>query len=131
MRRERNERGEAMTQTVIVAPVLFTLIMVVIQFALVAHAQNVAEAAAQEGVAAARRFDANEVDGSAKATAALASLGPRMLTGQSVSIRRTSTTTTVTVRGQVLSLIPGYSHTINETASGPVERYVAPEQDSP
>jgi Flp pilus assembly protein TadG len=120
-----------MTQTVIVAPVLFMLIMFILQFALIAHAQNVAEAAAQEGATAARRFDASGADGHAKASAALAQLGPRMLADRRVRVSRTSTTATVTVTGQVISLVPGFSPTITVTSSGPVERYVAPRTDTP
>lgn len=127
-RARRDERGETMTQTVIVAPVLFTLIMTIIQFALVAHAQNVAEAAAAEGVAAARQFGASESAGSAKASDALASLGPKMLSERTVNVRRSATTVSVTVSGTALSLVPGYHPRINQSSSGPVERYVAPER---
>lgn len=131
MRSGNNERGDTMVQTVIVAPVLFLLIMGVLQFALVAHAQNVAEAAAQEGVAAARRFDAKASDGVVEANSALDTLGARMLSERQVSVDRSQTRATVTVTGRVLSLIPGVKPSINETASGPVERYVAPEVDGP
>ncbi|MBC7593422.1 MAG: pilus assembly protein [Kineosporiaceae bacterium] len=120
-----------MVQTVIIAPVLFLLIMFVVQFALLAHAQNVAEAAAQEGVTAARRFGATDADGRTKARDSLSSLGPKMLSNQTVTVDRTQTTATVTIRGQALSLIPGFHRNITETSSGPVERYVAPEQDNP
>lgn len=131
MRREHDERGDTMVQTVIVAPVLFLLIMGILQFALVAHAQNVAEAAAQEGVAAARRFDAQSSDGVAEANSALDTLGPRMLHERRVSVARSQTTATVTVTGRVLSLVPGIKPSISETASGPVERYVPPQVDGP
>lgn len=130
-RTRRGEHGETMTQTVIIAPVLFTLIMTIIQFALFAHAQNVAEAAAQEGVAAARQFGSTESAGTAKASDALASLGPKMLTEHAVNVNRSATTVTVTVTGQVLSLVPGYHPHISQTASGPVERYVAPKRNEP
>lgn len=129
MMRQRDESGESMVQTVILAPALFLLIMGVIQVALIAHAQNVAEAAAQEGAAAAREFNATEADGRAKAASALAALGPRMLTGRRVVVDRTATTVTVTVTGRALTLVPGFGRTIVETSSGPVERYVAPERD--
>lgn len=131
MTRQRDERGETMVQTVIVAPALFLLIMGVIQVALIAHAQNVAEAAAQEGVTAARKFNATAADGQMKATAALAALGPRMFTGRKVIVDRTTATATVTVTGRALTIVPGFSRTIAETSSGPVERYVAPERDVP
>lgn len=129
MNRRHDERGDTMVQTVIVAPALFLLIMGVIQFALIAHAQNVAEAAAQEGVTAARQFHASAADGQEQATAALDSLGPRMLTQREIVVDRTTTTVLVTVRGQALTFIPGFSRTIIETSAGSVERYVPPEQD--
>lgn len=125
--RVRDERGEAMAQTVIVAPALFMMIMAIVQFALVAHAQNVAEAAAQEGVAAARLFQATEADGIAHASAALSHLGPRMLTSRNVSVDLTPTTATVTVSGTALSLVPFLHPTVSQTASAAVERYVEPE----
>jgi hypothetical protein len=114
---------------VIVAPAVFLLIMTVVQVALIAHARNVAEAAAQEGVAAARRFDGTATDGSATATAALGALGPRMLTDRRVSVGRSSTAAEVTITGRVISLAPGLGLTITATASGPVERYVPPGAD--
>ena len=126
MNKTLDERGDTIVQTVIVAPALLLLIMSVIQFALVAHARNVAEAAAQEGVTAARRFDATSADGRSKATEVLATLGPRMLRDTSVVVDRTPTAVTVTVAGSPLSFVPGFSHRIVESSSGPVERYVAP-----
>lgn len=120
-----------MTQTVIVAPVLFTMIMAIIQFALVAHAQNVAEAAAQEGAAAARAFNATDADGVEEATSALSALGPRMLTSRSVTVTRTGTTVTVAVTGQAISLVPFLHPTISETSTSPIERYVDPVEARP
>lgn len=126
-----NEKGEAIAQTVIVAPVLFALIMAAIQFALIAHAQNVAEAAAQEGTSAARRFKATEADGKAEAISALGSLGPQMLSSRTVTVNRTASMVTVTVAGDALSLVPFLHPRVSETASGPVERYVPPIEAGP
>lgn len=127
----RDERGEAMIQTVIVAPVLFTMIMAIVQFALVAHAQNVAEAAAQEGVAAARMFDASDADGVTAARSALASLGPQMLTSRGVAVQSSATTTTVTVTGRAISLVPFLHPQISETATAALEQYVDPVRAGP
>ena len=126
----KNERGE-ITQTVIVAPVLFLLIMAVIQYALVAHARNVAEAAAQEGVTSAAAFDGTETAGRTSATNALDTLGPAMLTDRTIAVERTLTIVTVEVTGTALSFIPGFSPKIVEVSTGPVERYVPPESDTP
>ncbi|MEG9227294.1 TadE/TadG family type IV pilus assembly protein [Aeromicrobium sp. Sec7.5] len=128
--KRRDERGEIAT-TLLVAPTLFLLIMTVFQFALIAHARNVAEAAAQEAVASASTFDGTAADGQASATAALDTLGPRMLTNRTVDVDRSATTVTVSVTGTPLSFIPFLKPTIVETSTGPIERYVAPESDVP
>lgn len=119
----RDERGE-IAQAVLVFPALLFVIMLIIQFTLYAHATSVAEAAAQDGAAAARRADGTQAAAVAAANDSLASLGPRMLTAKSVTATRTATQATVTVTGKVVSLVPGLGLKVRETASGPVERYV-------
>lgn len=111
-------------QAVLVFPALLFTVMLIIQFALYLHAQSVAEAAAQDGAAAARRADGSESSGRAAADRSLSSLGPRMLSGQNVSVNRSATVARVSVTGRVLSLVPGISLTVHETAEGPVERFV-------
>ncbi len=53
----RNERGDATTETVLIVPVLILLISVIISFALWFHASQVARSASQEGVRVARLPD--------------------------------------------------------------------------
>ena len=65
--RLRGERGEAVTETVLLVPVLLLLIMLVIQFGLWYHAEHVVQAAAQEGARAARAEGATAEDGRARA----------------------------------------------------------------
>jgi Flp pilus assembly protein TadG len=128
--RIRDERGTAsLAQTVLVAPALLLTLMLIVQFGLYFHAQNVAEHAAQEGAAAGRRFDGSQADAAERARMFLAELGPRMLTGRHVSAHRTPETSTVTVTGTVISVVPGLDLRIEESASGPVERYVPPAVD--
>lgn len=127
--RRRDERG-ATAQAVVVFPALLFVIMLIIQFALWAHAVSVAEAAAQDGAAVARRVDGTKTGAEAAANQSLASLGPQMLTTQNVVATRSATEASVTVTGKVISLVPGISLKVHETASGPVERFV-PEQGSP
>lgn len=124
----RDQRGASALEMVLIAPVLFLALLAIVQFGLYFHAKNVAEQAAQEGAAAARAFDGTE--GSAKGVTEdyLSALGESTLQGQSVSVNRGTQTASVTVRGTALSLIPipGLALQIEETASGPVERYVPP-----
>ncbi len=125
--RVRGERGAAsLAQTVLVAPALLFALMLIVQFGLLFHAQNVAENAAQEGAAAGRRFDGSQTGAADRARMFLAELGPQMLTNQAVTAQRTPETASVTVTGTVISLVPGLALRVEETASGPVERYVPP-----
>ncbi len=105
-------------------PALLFTVMLIVQFALFLHARSIAEAAAQDGAAVARRADGNAASGRAAVNRSLAAMGPRMLTGRSVSVDRTATVARVSVTGRVLALVPGLSLTVHETAEGPVERFV-------
>ena len=62
-------------QAVLVFPALLFTVMLIIQFALYLHAQSLAEAAAQDGAAAARRADGSVSSGRAAVNQALASTG--------------------------------------------------------
>ena len=123
--RKRAERGAtSIVETVLVAPALLFALMLIVQFGLLFHAQNVAEAAAQEGAAEARRFDGTPAAAEETTRTFLAELGPRMLTGRTVTAERTAETASVTVTGTVISLVPGLDLKVTESATGPVERYV-------
>lgn len=124
----RRERGStSVVETVLVAPVLFTIVMMIVQFALVAHARSVAEAAAQEGASIGRAVGGTTAEARDRVEHYVASLGPRMLTAHRVDVDMTTETVTVTVSGKVISLLPWLTPTIRESASGSRERYVPPE----
>lgn len=122
--RRTGEHGGASLEMVILAPVLMFVCMLIVQTGLYWHAASVAEAAAQEGAAAGRRFDGSEGAARSEALKALDSLGPKVLTGRDVDVVRDPAQVEVTVRGDVISLVPGFSWSVEESASGPVERYV-------
>lgn len=128
----RDERGAAsLIQLVLVAPVLLLVLMFIVQFALVAHARSVVEAAAEQGSAVARRVDGTQAGAQAETIKYLDKLGPKMLTTRLVSANRTADTATVTVSGTVISLVPGVHLKVEETSSGPVERYVPAVEQAP
>jgi Flp pilus assembly protein TadG len=126
--RRRDQRGASTLEMVLIAPVLIFALMAIVQFGLYFHAKNVAEQAAQEGAAAARAFDGTESSAQGVTEDYLTALGESTLQGRSVSVNRGPQSASVTVRGTALSLIPvpGFNLQIEETASGPVERYVPP-----
>ncbi|MGH3997972.1 MAG: TadE/TadG family type IV pilus assembly protein [Pseudonocardiaceae bacterium] len=126
-KRRRDERGSAgIAETVILAPVLLFMLMAIVQFGLYFHARNIAEQSAQEGAAVARRFDGTAAAGRSKTLEFLGSLGSDTLRGRSVQANRTPETATVTVSGTVISLVPWLDLRVEESATGPVERYVPP-----
>ncbi|GGW97823.1 hypothetical protein GCM10010341_19240 [Streptomyces noursei] len=116
----------ATTQLVLVVPVLLLLAMLVVQFALVWHARHIAQYAAARGLAAARTKDGTAAGGRAQARRSLTALGSRILTAPSVAVDRTTTQTTVRVRGTVMAVAPGLHLHASGTAAGPTERLTAP-----
>lgn len=116
----------SLAQVVITAPALLFLLMLIVQFGLLFHARNIAEEAAQEGVAAARRFDGTTADAQASALQLLAAVGDGTLKDRDVDASRTNAVATVTVTGKVVSVVPGLALDVSESASGPVEQYVPP-----
>jgi Flp pilus assembly protein TadG len=123
------EDGSAV-ETAIVFPAIFIAIMMIIQGGLAFHAQHVALAAAQEGDRAARLFQATDADGLARANQALQALNAGgILTSPQVSVSRSGGNVTVTVRGGVVSLLPGVNLTIRpQVSEGPVEVFTGPGQ---
>ena len=123
-RRGRDERGSALVEAVLVFPALLLAVMLIIQFALYFHAQSVAEAAAQDAVTHARHTQGTEAEARAAGYAALDQLGPRLLTRREVTVDRGPETARATVTATVASLVPGLHLRIEETAAGPVERFI-------
>ena len=126
----RSERGSTSVQMVILMPVLFLVMFLGLQAALFYHARTVAIAAAQQGARAAGAETGSVSDGItaaasfiAAATSFIASAGGAdVIENASVSGSRSATQATVTVRGASLSVIPGWSPMVQQSATVPVER---------
>lgn len=104
-------------------PVLFLVMFLGMQAALYYHARTVAIAAAQEGAraAGAETGTTNRGIGAARDFVAAAG-GDDVLAAVTVTGRRTATTVTMTIRGQAMSVIPGWSPVLEQSATAPVER---------
>lgn len=121
------ERGSVTVEMIILLPALFAVMFLGMQAALFHHARAVAIAAAQEGAHAAASETGRESDGVAAANAFIADAGGRdVLTSSRATATRSATKVSVTVRGRSLSVIPGWSPTVTQSASLPVERLTAP-----
>lgn len=116
------ERGVASLQIVILMPVLFLLMLLGMQAALIYHGRTVAIAAAQHGARAAAAQNAAAAAGRTAATAFVASAGDGVLRGVTVTSSRTVTTATVVVSGTTLSVVPGWTPQITHSMSAPRER---------
>ena len=118
-----DERGSTSLQMVVMLPLLFSVMFLGLQGALFYHARTVAIAAAQEGARAAGSETGSASEGITAAAAFVAKAGgPDVIEGTTVSATRSMTTATVTVRGTSLSVIPGWSPVIAQSATVPVER---------
>ena len=94
------------------------------QFALFEHATHVAQAVANQGLAASRVVGGTEASGNATATAVLDQLGSSVLVNGAVTTTRGAVTTSVTVTGAAESLLPFLHLPVHVVASAPTERFV-------
>lgn len=102
------ERGSASLEIAILGPALLLLIFGVVQVALWFYARNLALAAAQEGVDAARGYRATSDAGVTRAQSFLQRAAGDSLQGATVSASgSTPTTVRIEVRGRSLSVLPG------------------------
>ncbi|MFV0259844.1 MAG: pilus assembly protein [Acidimicrobiales bacterium] len=105
--------------------------MLAVQIALAYYAQQVMAGAAQDGAVAGARRDASVDDGRAVAADLVDAAGSSLLVSSSVDAAETDGRVTVTVSGQVVSLIPFRSgFTVSATSSAPVEQF-RPQADPP
>jgi Flp pilus assembly protein TadG len=119
----RRERGSSSIQMVMLMPALFSIMFLGMQGALYYHARTVAIAAAQEGARAAGSQNGTAAEGVSAASSFVSDAGGRdVLPGAHMTGGRSATTATVTVTGTSLSVIPGWSPAVSQSASVPVER---------
>jgi Flp pilus assembly protein TadG len=119
----RRERGSASVELVVAAPLILLLIMMVVQFAMWAHATHVAQAAANSGVQTARAYHSSADDGRTQAISVLDQLAGTVLTGARVDARRDSATATatVTVTGDAVAVLPGLRLPVHVSVTAPRE----------
>lgn len=119
----RRERGSSSIQMVMLLPPLFAIMFLGMQGALWYHARSVAIAGAQEGARKAAAQDSSAGAGISDAASFLtAAGGGDVLAGASVIGSRSATQASVTVSGTSMSVIPGWTITVHQSATVPVER---------
>jgi Flp pilus assembly protein TadG len=123
VRRTRNERGALSVEFLLVISALMLVFLLMLQYAVRAHAYRVAEAAAEEGLAAAAAYDGSVSAGEAAASHYLDDIGSD-LANPHVKVDRDQSRAAVTVSGDVQPFLPFLSVHVSVHLEGPVERFV-------
>lgn len=123
----RADRGSVSAELVIVTPLVLFLLLAIVQFALWSHATHVAQAAAAQGLAAARVQHGTAAGGSAAAQQVLDQLGSSPLTDTHIDTARGADAAWVHVSGHTVAVIPFLHLPVRAEATGPVERFVPSE----
>lgn len=130
-RRGRGDGGYSVVEFVIILLIVVIATLYLVQFSLQMLARSAAQAAAQEGVRAARGYRADASTGRDAASDYVERVAPRLLRSVRVEASRSPTTATVRVRATVLHVAPALlgsdTFTIDEAAAGPVERFIPPD----
>src|SRR5262245_39931185 len=114
--RDRDDRGSAALSAAILAGLLILLPMMLIQAAMYFHSRSVAASAARHGLEATRVAFGSEGAGTAAAQDYLDQAGGP-LEHTSVAASRSPTVASVTVQGDVSSVIPALGFPVTVTVS--------------
>ncbi|HTZ44892.1 MAG TPA: hypothetical protein VMB79_13600 [Jatrophihabitans sp.] len=112
-------------QVVIAMLLLVVLVLGIVQVALTAYANHIAQGAAEQALDAARVLDGTTADGQAQANQVLAQLATGPLVDAQVTVTRTATSVTVTITGRAERVWLGPALPVHATASGPIEQFSA------
>jgi Flp pilus assembly protein TadG len=124
----RSDRGASVIELALIMPVVLVVILLVVQFTLVFHGRQVADAAAREGARIARAAgtgsDGWQGAAEARARGIVRTVGPKMLQAVTVRAWQKGDQRGVTVEGDAVAavpLLPGMSFRITSTFGGPIE----------
>lgn len=119
----RGERGSSSIEMVIALPLVLTVLFLAVQAGTWFHARSIALASAQSGARTSAMLNSSLEAGLSSARSFAADVGGTTLTGVTVTGDRTATSTTVTVTGHSVRLVPFMDVTVSQSATLPVERY--------
>lgn len=117
------ERGSGTVELTIATPLLMLLILGIVQFATWSHATHIAQAAASQGLAAARVDGGTNADGHEAAASVLAQLADGPLEGPGITVTRGEASAAVAVTGTAAAVVPFLNLPVHAEAAGPVERW--------
>ncbi|MFB7896024.1 TadE/TadG family type IV pilus assembly protein [Streptomyces xiamenensis] len=119
-RKRRGDRGYSTLEVTVVLPVVLLMVMALVQAALYLLASDLAQTAANKGSLAGASWQSSPDVGVERASTWAGT--QRLLRGTSVSSEGSNADSVrITVTGEALTLVPGWTLTIRETAEQPVE----------
>lgn len=119
--RPRSDRGSSTVEFVISAGVMVLLLLVIVQVALYFHLRAVAVTAARHGLDQVRVTEGSTERG-VDAAEEFLDQGGSNLEAASVTAARTAESSSVTVEGNVVSVVPGLVLHVDVTVEAPTER---------
>ena len=120
-RKRRSERGSTSVEITLAAPLAIFLLLLIVQYAMWAHATHIAQAAANTGVQAARVYGGSATAGQEDTQAVLDQMAGSILTDTNVAVEVTGTRATVTVTGTAMAVLPGIAVPVHATVTAPRE----------
>ena len=128
MRPAPDQRGAASIEMVVVFPVTLLMVFAIVQFGVWYHASDIAKAAAQEGVRAARIEGGTAQAGADRADQVLDENARSLIGDRQVVPFRDANIARVEVTGRCVRVvpIPGLALPVRGVAESPVERFRAP-----
>lgn len=120
--RRRDERGIAAPELVVVMPLVMLIFLMLVQWSVQLYNDRIVHAAAREAAVDAASWEGTEDAGRQTANEYLADAGSD-LSNTSVKINVGATEVTVTVSGEVMTLLPGFTKRVSATATVPRERF--------
>ena len=120
--RSADDSGESVAQTVLVVPVVLSIVWLALQVTVFLHGAHVAAAAASEGAAAASRYGASTQTGVRAAASTLIELDAEAATPPEVVRRGDDIVATVSVR--LPRIAPLFSTVVTRSARETKERFI-------
>ena len=119
----RRDRGASSVEMVLALPIVLTVLFLAVKAGMWFYARSIALAAAQSGARTSALLDSSLQAGLSDARSFATGVGGTTLSDITVTGDRSVTSTTVTVSGHTVRLVPFMDLTVSQTATLPVERY--------
>ncbi len=119
------DRGSVIVEAMVLVPVIMLILLAVVQFALWAHASQVAQLAASEGDRAARSFGGGAAEGVTRAQSVLHGPGSNLAASSAAVALLPGDQVRITITGRAVSILPGISLPVSATVIGPKQEFRA------